>query len=234
MANKQGNSKAKVAQFFKKNVYIILMVLCVIAIATMVTVAAVLNNRNEPNIDVDNNNNNNTVITPDTKPDNSDKDVIKPDDGKDVINPEPDPEPVEKEFLITAPVLGEIGLGYEDTLPVYHSTDNCWRTHPWVNYMANAGTQVSCVFDGTVTVVEKNSYYGTSVEIDHGNGFTSVYKLLDNVDLAVGDTIKQGDVIGEISGTALAEIKEGAHLHFALKKDGEYINPIDFMLEGSK
>lgn len=234
MSNKQGNSKAKVAQFFKKNVYIILMVLCVIAIAAMVTVAAVLNNNNDSNIDLDNNNNN--IVKPDPNPDDGKTDdvVTPPDDGKDVVNPDPTPEPVEKEFLIIAPVVGEIGIGFEDTLPVYHATDNHWRTHEWVNYMASAGTKVSCVFDGKVTVVEKNSYYGTSVEIDHGNGFTTVYKLLDNVSLEVGDTIKQGDVIGEISGTALAEIKEGTHLHFALKKDGQLINPMDFMLEGNK
>ncbi|MDE6614117.1 MAG: hypothetical protein K2K24_01270, partial [Clostridia bacterium] len=81
-----GDSQAgvKVAQFFKKNIYVILMIVCILAIATMITVAVVVNNRGEGNevlkpIDPDDPITDNPTITP---PDRKqpDKPVVTPPD----------------------------------------------------------------------------------------------------------------------------------------------------------
>ena len=100
--------------------------------------------------------------------------------------------------------------------------------------MAAAGTDVMSVFDGTVKSITTDSYYGTTVVIAHQDGFESVYKLLDEVTLKEGDSVEKGQVIGKVSGSALAEVASGAHLHLELYKDGEKINPMDYMLGGDK
>ena len=41
----------------------------------------------------------------------------------------------------------------------------------------------------------------------------------------MGDEVKAGDVIGTLGETNLAEIGENSHLHFAMKKDGKFIDP---------
>ncbi|MDE5990737.1 MAG: peptidoglycan DD-metalloendopeptidase family protein [Clostridia bacterium] len=224
----------RVAQFFKKNIYVILMIVCILAIATMITVAVVVNNRGEGNevlkpiepddpIIPDN-----PVITPpdDTQPDDP---VVTP--------PEPDkPDtPVIKDFILSAP-LDSYTLGQEfyDTELVFNPTHKYWATHEGVDFMAAAGSDVKCMFDGQVKSVTTDSYYGTVVTISHQDGFESVYKLLDEVTLKEGDSVTQGQVIGKVSDVALAEIASGAHLHLELTKDGKRVNPMEYMLQGDK
>ncbi len=65
--------------------------------------------------------------------------------------------------------------------------------------------------------------------IEHSDGFTSVYKLIDGVSLKVGDKVLKGDIIGKVSDTALEEIADGPHLHLELYKDGVKVNPLDYI-----
>lgn len=225
----------KVAQFFKKNIYVILMIVCILAIATMITVAVVVNNRGEGNevlkpIDPDDPNTpDNPVITP---PDNNEPDnpVITPPD----VDPKPD-EPVVKEFILTSP-LDSYTLGQEfyDTELVYNPTHKYWATHEGVDFKAEVGSDVKCMFDGQVKSITTDSYNGTVVTIAHQDGFESVYKLLDGVTLQEGATVTQGDVIGKVSDTALVEVADGAHLHLELYKNGKRVNPMEYMLQGDK
>ncbi len=117
---------------------------------------------------------------------------------------------------------------------VFNKTHGYWATHEGVDFTAAEGSEVKCVFDGTVKEVTEDSYHGTTVTIEHQDGFTTVYKLIDGVSLKAGDSVSQGTVIGKVSGTALDEIADGAHLHLELYKDGVCLNPVDYMLEGDK
>ena len=240
MAKKQHESKDKrerggapsqagerVAQFFKKNIYIILMIVCILAIATMITVAVVVGDNGEETFkptesgdidsgDIDDN-------------DDDDKDDDDDDDDTDTDIEEP------QEFVMADPIAEyTLGQTYSDTELVYNPTHGHWATHEGVDFMAAAGTDVMSVFDGTVKSITTDSYYGTTVVIAHQDGFESVYKLLDEVSLKEGDSVEKGQVIGKVSGSALAEVASGAHLHLELYKDGEKINPMDYMLGGDK
>ena len=86
-----------------------------------------------------------------------------------------------------------------------------------------------CIDDGTVTEVTNDSYYGTTVKIEHIGGFTSVYKLMSDSNVQVGDVLLQGDVIGKISDTALEEIMDGPHLHLELYRDGKLVDPLEYI-----
>ena len=240
MAKKQHESKDKrerggapsqagerVAQFFKKNIYIILMIVCILAIATMITVAVVVNDNGEETFKPTESGD----ISGDVDDDDNDVDDDKDDDDDDTDTDIEEP----KEFVMADPIKEyTLGQTYSDSELVYNPTHGHWATHEGVDFMAAAGTDVMSVFEGTVKSITTDSYYGTTVVISHQDGFESVYKLLDEVTLKEGDKVTQGQVIGKVSGSALAEVASGAHLHFELYKNGEKINPADYMLGGDK
>lgn len=222
----------KVAQFFKKNIYVILMIICILAIATMITLAVVLNNNNDSN----------TVLKPIVSGDetNSGDDkppVNNPDDNKpnEPDDNKPSVTPPEKEDFVMANPLDEFTLGqiYSEE-HVFNPTHNYWHPHEGLDFKASPGSNVKCVFDGTVKEVTNDSYSGATVTIEHRDGFTTVYKLLSDVTLKAGDKVSKGDVIGKVSDSALEEIADGAHLHLELYKDGVKINPMDYLLSGDK
>ena len=73
---------------------------------------------------------------------------------------------------------------------------------------------------------------GTTVEIDHGKGLTSQYANLAAVpDVAVGDTVSTGTLIGSVGATAAAENAVQPHLHFAMYQDGNPVSPHDYLPE---
>ncbi len=222
----------KVAQFFKKNIYVILMIICILAIATMITLAVVLNNNNDSN----------TVLKPIVSGDetNSGDDkppVNNPDDNKpnEPDDNKPSVTPPEKEDFVMANPLDEFTLGqiYSEE-HVFNPTHNYWHPHEGLDFKAAPGSNVKCVFDGTVKEVTNDCYSGATVTIEHQDGFTTVYKLLSDVTLEAGDKVSKGDVIGKVSDSALEEIADGAHLHLELYKDGVKINPMDYLLSGDK
>lgn len=134
------------------------------------------------------------------------------------------------EYFTPMAPLDEYTLGqiYSEDL-VFNPTHNYWAQHEGVDFTAPAGSEVKCIEDGTVKEVTNDSYSGATVTIEHSDGFTSVYKLIDGVSLKVGDKVLKGDIIGKVSDTALEEIADGPHLHLELYKDGVKVNPLDYI-----
>ncbi|MCD7861515.1 MAG: M23 family metallopeptidase [Oscillospiraceae bacterium] len=105
-----------------------------------------------------------------------------------------------------------------------------WRTHDGLDIAAAIGTQVRAAANGRVTDVYADDAYGTTVVISHNGWLCSVYSnLAATPTVAVGDTVGVGQVIGAVGDTALAEIGEPAHLHFAMTCGGESIDPGEYM-----
>ena len=68
--------------------------------------------------------------------------------------------------------------------------------------------------------------YGNYVMIDHGNGYMTVYGHASALACSTGDYVNQGDVIGYVGDTGNAT---GPHLHFEIRLNGEYMNPLDYV-----
>lgn len=102
------------------------------------------------------------------------------------------------------------------------------RMHKGIDLAGASGTPILAVHDGEVIDIqtgqcyECGNGYGNYVTIKHNDTFDTHYAHLLEVDVKVGDTVKQGDKIGERGSTGGSD---GEHLHFEIRKNGEQISP---------
>ena len=117
----------------------------------------------------------------------------------------------------------------------YNDTLKQWEIHKAIDFLAGEDLNVYAVADGTISNVYTNYLEGTVVEITHKDGVVSVYKSLEeNVNIAVGEKVSGGSVIGVVSQTMAQELNTGAHLHFEMLKNGSKVNPNDYLDLGVK
>lgn len=127
------------------------------------------------------------------------------------------------------PLEGEIINGYSDGELVKSETLNLWQTHDGVDIAAEEGTEVKAAAEGTVLNIWEDPLWGISLSVDHGDGYVSTYCGLDqNLSAAIGQEISCGDVIGKIGKLPDCECSLSPHLHFEVKKDGSYVDPVAF------
>ena len=109
---------------------------------------------------------------------------------------------------------------------VQSKTMGDWRVHNGVDFGGSAGNEVVAVADGKITSVYDDSFWGTVVEIDHGNGMTARYcGLKSGSCLPEGSEVKKYDKIGSL-GHIPIEISEEDHLHLEILIDGENVDPL--------
>ena len=125
------------------------------------------------------------------------------------------------------PVEGETAKIFSMDSLIYSETLQEWVTHRGIDIKAEKGAEVKAIADGTIKSIKTDPRYGISIIIKHSKGFESVYACLLNEaqGLKEGDTIKQGQVIGNVGNSGIFESAEGMHLHFEMTKDGDYVNP---------
>ena len=81
-----------------------------------------------------------------------------------------------------------------------------------------------------MTEVYDDGLYGTTVVIDHGAGIVSVYSNLAALPTVVaGDSVSLGDTIGSVGTTAICETNSPYHLHFAMRVNGESVDPTAYL-----
>ncbi len=145
-----------------------------------------------------------------------------------------DNEDVKKqsESNFEAPISGKIITEFSANAPVYSNTLDQYMTHYGLDIAAPLDTQVKAIADGTVTKVYTDDKYGITVEINHGDGLTSLYGNLSTDSMTeVSDVVKKGQVISGVGDTSLFESLDESHLHFEMRKDGTPVDPksyIDF------
>ena len=98
--------------------------------------------------------------------------------------------------------------------------------HQGIDIGAPVGTAVIAAAAGEV-VISKYSYSaGNYIMIDHGSGIFTVYMHLSVRGVDVGKEVSQGQKIGEVGSTGYST---GPHLHFGIRKNGNYVNPLTFV-----
>ena len=128
------------------------------------------------------------------------------------------------------PVSGEIERGHDTSRLLYDVTMRDWRTHEGIDIMVSLGSTVTATRGGVVTSVEADDLYGTVVTVDHEDGSQAVYANLAELPaVSVNERIEQGYIIGAVGDTALCEVAQGTHLHFALTVNGESVDPLSVL-----
>ena len=134
--------------------------------------------------------------------------------------------------LYMLPVSGDIIGTFSGGELVKNPTMGDWRTHDGLDLAVSLGTKVIATAAGTVSKVYDDPFMGTTVEIDHGNGLVSQYaNLAAAPDVAVGDAVSTGTLIGSVGATAVAENAAQPHLHFAMYRDDNPVSPHDYLPE---
>ncbi|MCD8382976.1 MAG: M23 family metallopeptidase [Clostridiales bacterium] len=130
----------------------------------------------------------------------------------------------------TAPVSGEAVAAFSDSELTYNAALEDWRTHNGVDLAAEVGEEVYAALDGDVLSIESDPLLGTVITINHGDGLMTLYgNLSDEVAVQQGDKVSAGQVIGTVGETAAGESNESGWLHFAVKKDGVLVDPMEYL-----
>ena len=98
--------------------------------------------------------------------------------------------------------------------------------HVGVDIAGVEGTPVYAIASGVVTYARRFRNYGNTVEIDHGNNYSTRYAHNQVNLVTTGQTVKQGDVIALLGNTGRST---GPHLHFEVLKNGRQINPQKYL-----
>lgn len=125
------------------------------------------------------------------------------------------------------PIQGEVINQFSNGELVKSKTLDLWKTHDGVDIAANVGDEVVSMNVGTITEIVNDPLWGICVTIDHNDGLVGVYSnLAENVAVATGQVIEAGQLIGYVGESADIESLEPSHLHFAVKKNGSWIDPL--------
>ncbi len=128
------------------------------------------------------------------------------------------------------PVTGEVLNPFSFGELVKSKTLDVWRTHDGIDIKAEKGAAVKAMNHGEVSRIWEDPLWGSCISIDHGNGIESFYYSMSaSMMVEEGDTVESGQVIGSVGDTAQVEAAEPSHLHFALKRANEWIDPVTFI-----
>ena len=120
------------------------------------------------------------------------------------------------------PVDGKIVKGFG---PQWNPKLNTTLHNPGVDIAANPNASVRSVFDGLVTTITFISGYGTTVIVDHNDGYFTVFTHLDNLLVTKNMLVKEGQRIGFIS-------KESQVVHFEIWGNNQTLNPKEWLKDG--
>ncbi len=113
--------------------------------------------------------------------------------------------------------------------PILHKI----RSHKGVDYAAPTGTPVKSSGDGRISFMGTKGGYGKSIEITHGQKYSTFYAHLSrfNSKLKNGSFVKQGQIVGYVGKSGLAT---GPHLHYEFRINGVHHNPVTVSLPRSQ
>lgn len=132
--------------------------------------------------------------------------------------------------LIVWPLRGAVAAAFSVDELLYDETMGDWRTHAGVDLEAEIGTPVMAACAGTVRAVEDDPLLGATVVIEHAGGYVTTYANLQSIPaVKAGDAVSAGQIIGAVGNTAIGEAALPPHLHFSVEKDGDTVDPQEFV-----
>ncbi|MBQ0042039.1 MAG: peptidoglycan DD-metalloendopeptidase family protein [Lachnospiraceae bacterium] len=106
--------------------------------------------------------------------------------------------------------------------PILHTA----KFHNGIDIPAQAGKDIVAAYDGEVVAASYTSAMGNYVMIDHGSSIYTIYMHCSKLYVKKGQMVSKGETIAAVGKTGLAT---GNHLHFTVRKNGEYQNPLNYV-----
>jgi len=100
------------------------------------------------------------------------------------------------------------------------------KLHTGIDIAASSGTPVKAANAGTVIKAGAAGSYGNMVMIDHGGGIVTLYAHNSRIAVSTGTQVQKGQVISYVGSTGRAT---GPHLHFEVRVNGDYKNPMGWL-----
>lgn len=150
---------------------------------------------------------------------------------EDPIEPEA-PAAVGAVRTVVQPLTGEVVAAFSVDSLIYDPTLADWRIHDGVDIAAELDAEVFAAAAGVVAAVQDDAMMGTTVVIQHEDGYTTTYSnLRAGAEVLAGDHVAAGQVIGAVGDTAAAESARGPHLHFSVTQNGDVVDPEVFLAQ---
>jgi murein DD-endopeptidase MepM/ murein hydrolase activator NlpD len=100
------------------------------------------------------------------------------------------------------------------------------RGHKGIDLASPVGTPIYATADAVVTRADWFSSYGLFISLDHGAALETRYGHLSRLNVAEGQVVKKGDLIGYVGSTGRST---GPHLHYEVRIAGTAVNPVPYM-----
>ena len=208
MKRKNGASK-------EKRFYLITSISAAAVLLAVIVIAVAVSSLGSGNVPATGNNSSNLIQNS-----SGNMDQVGDNDNEPVVNtPEGMIMPLQ-----SVSIVNDYGFYHNKTLNNYYE-------HKGVDFTAEVGTEVFAVEAGMIeTIYRDDVLTGTEITIDHGDGIKTVYRFVNVVEgVSVGMEVGKGDVIATIAEATGNEYKDGAHLHFEIKKNGETVDPATYL-----
>lgn len=127
------------------------------------------------------------------------------------------------------PVEGNIIIDFDMNNTVYFSTLDLYKCSDAVYIQSDVGTPV---YAGHACQVEEIAYdteIGNNVTVEMGNGYVATYGQLRDIQIEKGATLEEGELIGYVASPTKYFAVEGSHLYIKMTKDGEAVDPLDYL-----
>lgn len=129
------------------------------------------------------------------------------------------------------PLIGTLGelTSYFGPRPASDTNGIGSTNHGGIDLAASTGTPIAALASGLVTIAGWYGGYGNAVQIDHGNGMSSLYGHMSSVGVSVGQQVGTGQTIGAVGSTGNST---GPHLHLSMFQDGVAVDPLPYIQGG--
>jgi murein DD-endopeptidase MepM/ murein hydrolase activator NlpD len=98
--------------------------------------------------------------------------------------------------------------------------------HDGLDIACPEGTDVVAARDGSVMAAGYSSSYGNYVKLTYDDGYVALYAHLSKITTRAGEGVRQGQTVAYSGNTGRST---GPHLHYGLFRNGQYVNPIDYI-----
>ena len=134
-----------------------------------------------------------------------------------------------QDSALTWPLVGNVLLNYSMDKTIFFPTLRQYKYNPSIVISATQGADVGCAADGIVESVYQDAKTGMTIVMRLGDGYELTYGQLQEVTVEEGDYVETGAYIGKVAAPTKYYTAEGTNVYFKMTKDGEPVNPMNYL-----